>query len=233
MSSTDLAVFCGSSRSSQPLGLPVSTAQKRQARVQTEPISMMVAVPLDQHSPMFGQCDSWHTVLRRCSPTLRLTASKRLPLGALTRSQLGLGSTTCGSVEARRFWPSLIAVIPWGVRNFSPLETGLGGMVSDIGLSAPVGAALAGLVAGAQSTMRRWSAAPGRTAGADHGLRGWTSLFPAALASPGRLVRLLCPAGKLLQSFMGPGYCCWRPGRLSSTPRGPPSECLYTWSRRR
>ena len=36
----------------------VYAAQKRQARVQTEPISMMVAVPLDQHSPMFGQCDS-------------------------------------------------------------------------------------------------------------------------------------------------------------------------------
>ncbi|MNP50213.1 hypothetical protein D3C76_1444620 [compost metagenome] len=90
----------------------MSTAQKRQARVHTEPISMMVAVPLDQHSPMFGQCDSWHTVLRRCSPTLRLTASKRLPPGAFTRSHLGLGSNTWGSAEARRFWPSLIAVMP-------------------------------------------------------------------------------------------------------------------------
>ena len=90
----------------------MSTAQKRQARVHTEPISMMVAVPLDQHSPMFGQWDSWQTVLRRCSPTLRLTASKRLPLGALTRSHFGLGSKTWGSLEARRFWPSLIAVMP-------------------------------------------------------------------------------------------------------------------------
>src|SRR5690606_11353769 len=94
---------------------------------------MMVAVPLDQHSPMFGQWDSWHTVLSRCSPTLRLTASKRLPLGALTRSHLGLGSNTWGSLEARRFCPSLIAVMPCVVRNFSPLATVLGWEISDIG----------------------------------------------------------------------------------------------------
>jgi hypothetical protein len=55
---TLLAALAGSSGSSQPFGLPVSTEQNWQARVQTEPISMMVAVPLDQHSPILGQCDS-------------------------------------------------------------------------------------------------------------------------------------------------------------------------------
>ena len=37
ISLTAFAVFSGSSLSSQPFGFPVSTAQKRQARVQTEP----------------------------------------------------------------------------------------------------------------------------------------------------------------------------------------------------
>ena len=67
MSWTALPVLSGSSASSQPFGLPVSTAQKRQARVQTEPSTMIVAVPAFQHSPMFGHIDSSQTVLRRCS----------------------------------------------------------------------------------------------------------------------------------------------------------------------
>ena len=76
--------------SSQPAGLPVSTAQKRQARVQTLPISISVAVPLFQHSPMFGQMDSSQTVLRRCSRTLRRTAAKAGPVGQLRPQPVGL-----------------------------------------------------------------------------------------------------------------------------------------------
>ena len=67
MSATLRATFSGSSASSQPRGLPVSTEQKRQARVHTAPISMMVAVPAFQHSPMFGHLASSQTVASRCS----------------------------------------------------------------------------------------------------------------------------------------------------------------------
>src|SRR5690554_7877911 len=123
MSSTDLAVFSGSSLSSQPLGLPVSTAQKRQARVHTDPITMIVAVPAVQHSPMLGQWDSWHTVLSRFSVTFFRTASKRSPPGILALSQLGLRSTDMGSWFAERFWPSLIAEKPCSLRNLEPLVT--------------------------------------------------------------------------------------------------------------
>ena len=75
MSSTLAATFSGSSASSQPCGLPVSTAQKRQARVHTAPITMMVAVPAFQHSPMFGHLASSHTVASRCSRTVPRTKS--------------------------------------------------------------------------------------------------------------------------------------------------------------
>ena len=83
MSSTLRAVFSGSSASSQPRGLPVSTEQKRQARVHTAPINMMVAVPAFQHSPMFGHLASSHTVASRCSCTMPLTAPKPAPAGQL------------------------------------------------------------------------------------------------------------------------------------------------------
>ena len=73
ISATERAAFAGSSGSSQPCGLPVSTEQKRQARVHTAPMSMMVAVPAFQHSPMFGHLASSHTVARRCSLTMSLT----------------------------------------------------------------------------------------------------------------------------------------------------------------
>lgn len=112
-------MFSGSSGSSQPLGLPVSTAQKRQARVHTEPISMMVAVPLLQHSPMLGQWDSAHTVLSRCSATFFFTASKRSPPGIWARSHLGLRpSSGLSSACWRAFMPSLMAVAPVFVAVF-------------------------------------------------------------------------------------------------------------------
>jgi len=48
-------------------GMPCGTAQYPHARVQTSPRIMNVAVPWCQHSPMFGQRASSHTVLRRDS----------------------------------------------------------------------------------------------------------------------------------------------------------------------
>ncbi len=70
------AAFSGSSVSSQPRGLPVSTEQKRQARVQTAPINMIVAVPAFQHSPMLGHLASSQTVARRCSRTTFFTPAR-------------------------------------------------------------------------------------------------------------------------------------------------------------
>src|SRR5580692_1321407 len=118
------ATFSGSSASSQPLGLPVSTAQNRQARVHTAPISMIVAVPAFQHSPIFGHLASSHTVASRCSRTMSWTARKPSPVGALARSHWGFGNR---EPEAPAFWacaltPSRIAVNPCGVRYFSPLR---------------------------------------------------------------------------------------------------------------
>ena len=48
-------------------GRPEVTAQNPQARVQTSPRIMKVAVPAFQHSPMFGQWASSQIVLRFCS----------------------------------------------------------------------------------------------------------------------------------------------------------------------
>jgi hypothetical protein len=60
------ATRAGSARSSS-VGRPCATAQYEQARVQTSPRIMKVAVPWCQHSPMFGQCASSHTVFSRRS----------------------------------------------------------------------------------------------------------------------------------------------------------------------
>jgi hypothetical protein len=46
----------------QRVGRPVRTLQKAQARVHTSPMIMKVACFLDQHSPIFGQPASSHTV---------------------------------------------------------------------------------------------------------------------------------------------------------------------------
>src|ERR1044072_9710935 len=90
MSSTLRAVFSGSSASSQPRGLPVSTLQKRQARVHTAPINMMVAVPAFQHSPMLGHLASSQTVASRCSRTMPFTALKPAPAASGAVIQRGL-----------------------------------------------------------------------------------------------------------------------------------------------
>src|SRR5262245_9715348 len=123
ISSTLRAVFSGSSASSQPRGLPVSTEQKRQARVHTAPINMMVAVPAFQHSPMFGHLASSQTVASRCSRTMPFTALKPAPAASGAVIQRGLPTRADGGVSAARgFWPSLMAVKPCGVTYFSPLR---------------------------------------------------------------------------------------------------------------
>src|SRR6478736_6086752 len=124
MSSTVAATFAGSSASSQPCGLPVSTAQKRQARVHTLPMTMMVAVPAFQHSPMLGHLASSHTVARRCSRTTARTDSKPLPAASGARNQEGLPASPRRSAPSRARCPSLMAVKPCGVRYFSQLRGG-------------------------------------------------------------------------------------------------------------
>jgi len=66
--------------------------QKAQARVQTEPRIITVAWPLAQHSPMLGQAASSHTVLSRCVRISFRVVLYSGEVGALTRSQRGLGS---------------------------------------------------------------------------------------------------------------------------------------------
>ncbi len=63
MAATDSARCSGSSGSTAP-GLPVATLQKAQARVQMSPRIMKVACFCVQHSPIFGQAASSHTVCR-------------------------------------------------------------------------------------------------------------------------------------------------------------------------
>src|SRR6516164_2320731 len=101
MSSTVRAAFSGSSASSQPRGLPVSTEQKRQARVQTAPMSIRVAVPAFQHSPMLGHFASSHTVARRYSLTSARTALNPDPVGALAFSHGGLRPVAAVGVAGR------------------------------------------------------------------------------------------------------------------------------------
>ena len=122
MSSTVRAAFAGSSASSQPCGLPVSTAQNRQARVHTSPISISVAVPAFQHSPMFGHFASSQTVARRCSRTVCRTSSNRTPAGIGARSHGGLRPAGTATPLAAALIPSLIATTPCAVRYFCPLR---------------------------------------------------------------------------------------------------------------
>src|SRR5512139_3182853 len=141
MSCTVRAALAGSSWSSQPCGLPVSTAQKRQARVQTSPISISVAVPAFQHSPMLGHLASSQTVARRCSRTVWRTVSKRWPAGIGARSHDGLRPAGSGAALAVALMPSLIAVMPCGVTYFWPLRAALGttGMPLNSLMAGPLG----------------------------------------------------------------------------------------------
>ena len=64
----------GSFGSSAP-GSPVFTLQKAQARVHVSPMIMNVACFFSQHSPMFGQPASSHTVCRPFSFTIRCVSA--------------------------------------------------------------------------------------------------------------------------------------------------------------
>jgi galactokinase len=58
---------CSGSSGSTARGIPVLTLQKAQARVQVSPRIITVACFLVQHSPIFGQAASSHTVARLSS----------------------------------------------------------------------------------------------------------------------------------------------------------------------
>lgn len=112
----------------------MSTEQKRHALVQTEPITMIVAVPLLQHSFMLGQWLSSQTVDKRWLSTVFLTdlnsgvvwVEIRNHDGLRALPTVGLGAWPLFMLEPG-FTPSLIAVNPCGVTNFTPLLTlGLG-----------------------------------------------------------------------------------------------------------
>ena len=82
-------MLAGSCGLSAP-GLPVATLQKAQARVQVSPMIMKVACFCFQHSPMFGQAASSHTVVRPYWRISRLVSAYSGELGARTRIQSGL-----------------------------------------------------------------------------------------------------------------------------------------------
>ena len=121
ISCTERAACSGSAASSQPFGLPVLTEQKRQARVHTSPISMMVAVPELQHSLMLGHLASSHTVASLCSCTISCTFSNVAPPRMRIRNQSGFSRRWRTKPEA--LIPSLMAVMPRSLMNFSPLPT--------------------------------------------------------------------------------------------------------------
>ena len=85
------ATFCGSIASTAR-GIPVLTLQNAQARVQVSPRIMTVACFFDQHSPMFGQAASSHTVVRLFERISARVAAKPSLVGALTRIQSGFRS---------------------------------------------------------------------------------------------------------------------------------------------
>ena len=74
------------------MGLPDVTAQKRQARVQTSPRIMKVAVRRFQQSKMFGQRASSHTVCRRLPLTICLSSLKFSPSVTRMRIHEGMGA---------------------------------------------------------------------------------------------------------------------------------------------
>jgi len=82
---------------------------------------MMVAVPLFQHSPIFGQNDSSQTVLSLLLRTLRRNSANSLPVGSSALSHSGLRPGR-SSAPARDFTPSFTALKPCSVRYLVPLS---------------------------------------------------------------------------------------------------------------
>ena len=83
---------CSGSSGSTAFGIPVFTLQKAQARVQTSPNIITVACFLVQHSPIFGQAASSHTVFKFSSRMSLRVSLNPAPPGAFTRIQSGLRS---------------------------------------------------------------------------------------------------------------------------------------------
>src|SRR3954453_15462707 len=84
--------------------MPVLTLQKAQAREQVSPMIMKVACFLSQHSPIFGQPASSHTVTRPFSLTmLRVSAYPRV-FGARTLIQSGFAGETLSARCAFSGW---------------------------------------------------------------------------------------------------------------------------------
>ncbi len=78
---------------SRARGIPVATLQKAQARVQVSPMIIIVACRCDQHSPMFGQAASSHTVTSRFARISARVSWYTGWFGARTRIQSGLRAT--------------------------------------------------------------------------------------------------------------------------------------------
>src|SRR3954470_20512281 len=106
MRATWRATRAGSSGSFQ-VGLPVLTWQKPQRRVHVSPRIMKVAVPRSQHSPMFGQAASWHTVCRLSSAILALSSRYIGPPGMGTLNHFGLRSRMSSTSGPRTFRTSI------------------------------------------------------------------------------------------------------------------------------
>src|SRR5262249_1413324 len=75
-----------------------------QARVQVSPMIMKVACFLSQHSPIFGQPASSHTVCRPLSRIIFCVAKKPGDTGALTRIQSGFFKTAESGLCAFSGW---------------------------------------------------------------------------------------------------------------------------------
>src|SRR5699024_10912570 len=91
MACTEAATRRGSSASNSA-GLPVSIWQKSQRRVHCSPPMRNVASRSSQHSKMFGQPASSHTVCRSCLRTNDFSEAYSGPLCAFALIQAGLSS---------------------------------------------------------------------------------------------------------------------------------------------
>src|SRR5207302_1401118 len=83
-------------------------------RAHAPPISITVAGPAFQHSPMLGHLASSQTVASRCSRTRPLTRAKPAPVGARAFSHGGKrpATTAAPAPPAARLMPSRMAVKP-------------------------------------------------------------------------------------------------------------------------
>ena len=105
------------------------TEQNRQARVHTSPMSIIVAVPALQHSLMFGHFASSQTVANRCCFTMSFTDSYFGEWRTRIFKKSGFFRRVASDFPV--LMPSLIAWIPEGVTNFSPLATLTAGIKFD------------------------------------------------------------------------------------------------------